>query len=323
VASVAHFFIILEEKHMNFRRVIAAIFAVCLGLLVVGCSNGTSKKDLEAQLEDMDEDEFEDAILEGAEKIDEQNEDSSESNLLNGMDPFEYLTVSYTGIAPYGEIELNTTNNSLSGVNFDADVTSGLSNGDIVTITATGSDISETEREFTVEGLPEYLRSIDDIDDDVMKKMQNQASNNFISDAATWSEGNSLHTPEFIGCYLLTVKDGFTASPYSKLYLIYKNTATVTGLKRDGDGETEEVGDETYYTYCEYDDIMILPDGTISVDLSSAQMCDNYIESDYGYWNFGMACFYYYSGYKELDSLFSACVTQQIANYDYVSTVTE
>jgi hypothetical protein len=68
---------------------------------------------------------------------------------------------------------------------------------------------------------------------------------------------------------------------------------------------------------------MILPDGTISVDLSSAQMCDNYIESDYGYWNFGMACFYYYSGYKELDSLFSACVTQQIANYDYVSTVTE
>ena len=98
-------------------------------------------------------------------------------------------------------------------------------------------------------------------------------------------------------------------------------TSNVTGLKRGGDGETQESGQETYYTYYHYSDIMLLEDGTCSVDLSNGYMTNNSIESDYGKNGFFGADFYRYKGYKDLDSMFNECVTKKISECNYESTV--
>ncbi|MDE6780652.1 MAG: hypothetical protein K2J40_04235 [Ruminococcus sp.] len=109
-------------------------------------------------------------------------------------------------------------------------------------------------------------------------------------------------------------------SPYNELYLVYKMSANVTGLKRHGDGQTQETGTEEYYTFYRYSDIVFLPDGTCSVDLSNGALTSNTIESDYGYYDL-IAIFYNYKGYNDLDSMFNECVTQKIDRYNYESTI--
>ena len=250
------------------------------------------------------------------------------------FDPFENLEVTFGGIAPNGSASLSGSIDDVPSLYFEADKTSGLKNGDVIKITLDcyGDDVksycleygkvpTELEKEVTVEGLSSYVSKIDEIPEDMQEKMKQQAIDSFNADSAGWAEGNSLENAEFLGYYFLTPKEGFYASSNNELYCVYKMTSNVTGLKRGGDGETQESGQETYYTYYHYSDIMLLEDGTCSVDLSNGYMTNNSIESDYGKNGFFGADFYRYKGYKDLDSMFNECVTKKISECNYESTV--
>ena len=69
-----------------------------------------------------------------------------------------------------------------------------------------------------------------------------------------------------------------------------------------------------------YEDLILLEDGTCSVDSNRYEMTYNTIESDYGRENF-IFNYYKYRGYKDLDSLFNDCVTKQLDKYEYESNV--
>ena len=248
------------------------------------------------------------------------------------FDPFEDISVIYDGFAPNGTASINTENNTGS-ISYELDKSTGLSNGDKITVTAStpygmdeyaqtyGKVFSSTEKEYTVEGLASYASSIDEISKDALNKMLSQANDSIQADCASWAEGNSLKSAEFIGYYFLKNKEGFEEEPYNELYCVYKNTANLKGYVRGGDGKTEETGEEVYYTYYHYSNIVVLPDGTCSFDLNSGNLANNRIESDYGYYGFIGAEFYTFNGYKDLDSMFNDCVTKKIAEYDYESTV--
>lgn len=250
------------------------------------------------------------------------------------FDPFENLEVTFSGIAPDGSANIKGSIDEVPSLYFDADKTSGLKNGDVIKITLDcyGDDIkdyclqygkvpSALEKEITVEGLSSYVSKIEEIPEDMQEKMKQQAMDSFNAESAGWAEGNSLASAECVGYYFLTPKEGFYTSSNNELYCVYKMTSNVKGLKRGGDGETEETGQETYYTYYRYTDIMLLEDGTCSVDLSDGNMASNTIESDYGTSGFFGANFYRYKGYKDLDSMFNECVTKKIAECNYESTV--
>lgn len=251
---------------------------------------------------------------------------------VDRFDPFENINVLFEGYAPNGKATIKN-NGGDGSINFELDKTSGLSNGDTVKVTAStpyemseyarryGKVFSTTEKEFTVDGLSRYASSLDDIPEDTKNKMRTQASDAIMAQAAGWVQGNKLKSSEFMGYYFLKNKEGFNKSPYNEVYCVYKNTAAMTGLKRGGDGKTQETGEEVYYTYYRYYDVMILPDGTCSLDLSKGSLTDNRIESDYGYTSFFSAVFYKFQGYKDLDSMFNDCVTKKIAEYDYENTV--
>jgi len=154
----------------------------------------------------------------------------------------------------------------------------------------------------------------------MQEKMLMQAEDSIKSDSAKWSEGNSLKSLDFMGFYFLASKDGFSQNPFNEIYCVYKVTANITGLKRGGDGEEKETGEETYYTHFKYSNIMLLDENTCSVDLSAGELTANRIESDYGYYNL-IATFYTFNGYKDLDSMFNTTITSKIDKYDYETTV--
>ena len=78
-----------------------------------------------------------------------------------------------------------------------------------------------------------------------------------------------------------------------------------------------------FYTYCRFKDIIVLADGTCSVDLTNYTMPTG--SAFLGMVN-GEAFTkgsYYYNGYEETDSLFNNCVTKNIEQYEYESSVAE
>ena len=256
------------------------------------------------------------------------------------FDPFENVTVNFSGMSPNGEASINKSGSSAGiDLSYTLDKNSGLKNGDEVTVSVSvyddmdieeyceskGKAISATEKTFTVEGLASYAQSMTDIPEDMKSKMLAQAED-AIKAKCIWDEYGTtgvLKSLEYLGDYYLTGKEGFDASPYNKIYCVYKGTVEFNALKRHGDGKTKEKGTASFYTYYYYDDIIIMPDKTCSLDLSSGSLASYSYETDYGYDNGWFPSFYSLHGKEDLDSMFNDCVTSQIEKYSYESTVEE
>ncbi len=291
--------------------------AVCMLTAVTGCENNERKS-----IDDITEEDLESAIAELDKNYGKKSESQSSEVEIKEIDPFEKLKVTFSGTYPYSHLQCE--GGSLA-VNYIPNTKSGIKNGDTIVINAELTDnekfsLTETEKEYTVEGLPSYAMSLDEIPDDMMEKMTVQANDALLANSARWESNVKLKTYDILGYYFLNAKDGISASPYNELYFVYNVTTDVTGLKRYGDGKTQETGVENYYTFYRYFDILFLPDGTCSVDLSKGWLTNNTIESDYGYENF-IPIFYRYNGYSDLDSMFTECITKNIEKYNYKSTV--
>ena len=228
------------------------------------------------------------------------------------VDPFEYLTVNFTGTSPMAEIAVKQNDDSpIRYIEYDISKQNGIKNGDTVKITVTGNyedqgiKLSATEKEYTCEGLPFYAAAIEDLNDDVINKMK--ANNEDIIDAFAASEWKDkmLKKKNFRGCYFITPKEGVDSDwgmVENRMYFVYKISTN-----------SKEVGD--FYWCTAYSNIMVLEDGTISYDKSEATI--NSI-CPYAY-DDGME----YYGYKDLDTLFNKVITAQIDKYQYQSTVEE
>lgn len=249
------------------------------------------------------------------------------------FDAFAGLKVDFSGISPQGNAVIVTDNISAEAKNlfFVLDKNSGLSNGDVVTVKINGADsynveyfvescgaIPESfEKEFQVEGLGEYVTELSQIPNDMMQKMDTQARDKLKAYvAANWGDAESFKNMQFLGNYFLTPKAGFVG--INKIYFIYRVTAT---------NESNPEGFDYYYYTC-YENLILLPDGTCSVDLSAAVVPEGDATYLFGepYSIRGEAFFsgkYWYKGYEDLDSLFNKHVTAKIDEYSYESTVEE
>lgn len=239
------------------------------------------------------------------------------------FDPFEYVQVTFDGIAPDGRMNYNVENSiPVSGLTFKADKTNGLSNGYVITITAEtyyndninevcleyGMLPSATEKQYTVEGLSSYALSLDDIPEDALKKLDEHAQDTLEAHvAAKWSDSETFNGMELLGNYFLTPKDTISAYNKNYIYFIYRVDAKNV--------DTEEPFSYYYYSY--YTDIMILDDGTCSFDLGT-------LVKPEGSMFFGSVSGeafakgdYYYTGYEDLDSLFNKQITSKIDSYKY------
>lgn len=234
------------------------------------------------------------------------------------FNPFEYIEVSFSGTAPDGQVNIIKNENieEMKSISFTTDKTYELSNGDNITITVNpintnsfveqfGTVLEKTEMSYVVEGLPYYVTDINDIPSELMEKMIKQGEDVFRADVARWwNNPEQLNSISMIGNYFLTLKPGMTqgwGSSANYLYVIYKISATNPNLEQDLE----------YYYYVAYDSIIMLGDGTCSVDTSKyASASNSFFAGNLSY-----------HGYESKESLFSNCVTKSIDMYEYTSSV--
>lgn len=244
---------------------------------------------------------------------------------VGAFNPFDYVKVSFSGASPNGSVTItpNYDKAEIQYVTFKADKTNGLKAGDTVTVSASisgsvdsfvekfGAILEKTEETYTVEGLAEYVSDVSDIPGDMYNKMDKQLQDVLTADFASW-ENETLKGMQLLGNYIITLKDGMSGSPNNYVYFVYKVTAE----------NDQSNGDFNYYWYGYYQDVMILQDGTCTVDLSSYTVpksglfASEIIKFD------GQRGYQYY-GFKDLDSLFNKHVVSKIEKYEYNKTIQE
>ncbi len=257
------------------------------------------------------------------------------------FDPFEGIEVVFEGVAPngYANVTGKADNSAAQNLSYRLDKQDGLSNGDTVTLTAYtsygdtveqcitqfGLIPSPLEKTYTVEGLDSYIRSLNDVSAESLKKMEEQAEDIYQAYVARdWDEeeGEKLKSLTYIGSYLLTNKntDEFGGVD-NALYLIYK--VQINNYYSNDDGETyNEVNDIYWYTM--YSDLLVDPDGVTTVDLSEYDTPNHRVtidsRVDSGWWS--TKAWEYY-GYSSLDDLYREVVTAQLAAYNHEEHIDE
>ena len=116
---------------------------------------------------------------------------------LTEIDPFVGLEMQYSGISPNGQAELQHTGNTsfFNTQDFCLDRSTGLKNGDVITVTVpedynpynvalSGYLLTQTEKTFTVEGLPEYLDTFSAIPANTLDYLQQETQDLILASAA-------------------------------------------------------------------------------------------------------------------------------------------
>lgn len=228
---------------------------------------------------------------------------------------FAGVEVKFEGLSPCVKAAVSTQNadNAIS-VRYTIDKNQNLKIGDTVVVTAEfdaekllkqGYIAEADTKEFVLSECDRYVTELADIPSEKVEKMNKQFEDAFRARVANrWKNKDSLKSIEYIGAYLLTEKEGFNGGTKNMYYGVYRISVS-----------TDEQ-EFSYYSYCQFKDIIILKDGTCSVDLTQYKMPSG-------------SSFYFkkgkltYEGYEELDSLFNNCVTKSIENYEYESGVKE
>lgn len=266
--------------------------------------------------------------LEDAYKIKLKYEDISETvtglKTAEPFDPFDDISVIFEGTAPNATVRIQRKDTALNALTYTADKTSGLNIGDEVTVTvgatygtveeycmSKGKIPSATEKKFTVDALPSYAMKLDEVPQESVEKMDTQAQETFQAYVAkNWMDnGSHFKGMSLVGNYFLYPKDSsMNLRTHNYLYFVYQ-------IDAEDLSNNNEIFSYYYYTY--YTDIMLLPDGTCSFDLSNSVSPKGF----YGGESFTIGGKYHYEGYQDLDTLFNKQVTSKIDQYAYESTI--
>lgn len=243
---------------------------------------------------------------------------------MEDYDPFNDISVSFSGISPNVSASIQKNNVKIEDLDFSVDKSENLRLGDTVTVTVVayyddpetlcmqeGKKLTATSKDYTVENVPKYASTVSEITPDMMNKMDQNAQDKLYADAASsWESEEKITEMTLIGNYFLTAKENADVYDYwsgesvmNRLYLVYKVSVQA--------GENPF----TYYYFTCYKNIIIMEDGTCSLDLSGAEIPDGRVASADGY--------YSYNGYAELDTLKYKTVTANLDKYIYEENITE
>ena len=226
------------------------------------------------------------------------------SNLeeIGKFDPFEGVTVNFSGIEPDGEAWMDYSGELLSREDFELDVPDGgLKNGDTVTVTLRNSDIdsyarslgkipSSTQKEYTVKGLDKYISKLSDVNESLLNDAKNNAEEIIRNEISGWSRDVKLDSIDYLGYYVQSMDD---FDDKNMLGVVYKLHSTISS-------DEEDAGVNQYYDV-RFRNVVINGSGDYEIDW------DNYytpidsfeIMFDYSYGKYSFT----YTGYSTLDGL--------------------
>lgn len=316
-------------KKTVLKRVAALVCALSLCFAMASCG----KKDPE----DISESEANAAL----EQMDGKKNPTPPKDGQEAVDPFETLSVDFSGVAPNGYVILKDNNerfrygNALEGYEsvfeFKADKNDGLKNGDVIKVTVSlrrdqgNLYLSQTEKEYTVEGLNSYVDKISDIPESTMEALKKQAEDMFTAEQAKWSEKCKPTGKEFMGCYLLKQKQDNNMTRKNMLYLVYKLSLKATGVDTKDTSSPEKTVDVEYYSYECLKDVSLKPDGSCSAESTSYEGCGKKTNAPVGKYDefWGTVDSYEFYGYDSIESMYKDVVAANAGDYTSESTVND
>lgn len=233
------------------------------------------------------------------------------------FDPFENLKVTFSGVEPNGEADIEYDGDMLSEYDFSCDKTSGLKNGDKIKVSLTedagyyvdqyNKAPSVLEKEYKVKNLGKYLSKIKEVDTDGMNSARAKAQKSISDMIDYWSEDVTLDKVSYAGDYLQVAKDSddYTKNYYGVIYQINAH------IQPDG-GQRKDV--VTYYSM-KFENVIVGGDGKCEIDLD---------EYDVPYDDFSVEVIsgdsysdkYWFDGYQTLEKLKKNCVDEAADEFD-------
>lgn len=255
-------------------------------------------------------------------KYSDETVDVSGLEKIKTFDPFENLTLTYSGISPNGTVAISYTGDVLDEDEFYCDTDSGLSNGDVITVYLNSDDMeyyvenykmipSETEKEYTVEGLDKYASSVKDISKEMIAAMKKQAESVVTEYTAKMGSDCTVDSVAFVGDYLENCKNDNYADKQNCYGDVYKIKLHVKPSE-----DYKAVKMVEYYDV-QFHNIVVKGNGECEADLSDyytpgedfSKDC-YYGPEDYDYYT------YYFDGFETLDDVKNARVDSVAADYD-------
>lgn len=220
-----------------------------------------------------------------------------ESTPVSAEDLLDAATITYEGVAPYAEAVLDTSENPYSGfVGYHLENGYDLENGDTIELSLSVDETyaenegyvvigaGETTKLITVEDLPQYAATYDDITDETLEKIKKQSLDVVEAWKADATYNCTFSATEPQRAVFLSLKDPENnSSEVNRVLFIYKTV------------KTNRYGSENIYLATELDGVIKNSDGTNQVDLSEIYVEDN--EETY-------------------DELYNYCVKKRLAEYN-------
>lgn len=233
------------------------------------------------------------------------------------FDPFKNLKVTFSGVEPNGEANIEYNGDMLSEYDFTCDKTSGLKNGDKIKISLTedagyyvdqyNKAPSVLEKEYKVKNLGKYLSKIKEVDTDGMNSARAKAQKSISDMVDYWSEDVTLDKVSYAGDYLQVAKDSddYTKNYYGVIYQINAH------IQPDG-GQRKDV--VSYYSM-KFENVIVGGDGKCEIDLDEYDVPydDFSVEVTSGDLSSGS---YSFDGYQTLEELKKNYVDEVADEFD-------
>ena len=233
------------------------------------------------------------------------------------FDPFKNLKVTFSGVEPNGEADIEYNGDMLSEYDFTCDKTSGLKNGDKIKISLTedagyyvdqyNKAPSVLEKEYKVKNLGRYLSKIKEVDTDGMNSARAKAQKSISDMVDYWSEDVTLDKVSYAGDYLQVAKDSddYTKNYYGVIYQINAH------IQPDG-GQRKDV--VSYYSM-KFENVIVGGDGKCEIDLDEYDVPydDFSVEVTSGDLSSGS---YSFDGYQTLEELKKNYVDEVADEFD-------
>ncbi len=236
---------------------------------------------------------------------------------IQEIDPFEDLEIHFEGTSPNAYITVQnkaTLNEAMNYVWFETDKYDGYKLGDTVTIRVEGYDeasfislygvkFSQTEKDYTVEGVEAYITENAPLDEAALSAMK-QASEGYISEYfedTGRAEYISASDVNYEGYYLLTNKADQVWYGYNKIYMIF--SVNVKSIESKKQFKPTKV-----YMPIEYTDLKKNANGSYDID-TTYKMILGSTDLKFGFWQT-------VSGYTDQETMKSELIDAEAATYD-------
>lgn len=246
---------------------------------------------------------------------------------LETFDPFEKISVEFSGYAPYANASLKKSLESgdvgYRDFTYQMDKYSNLSNGDVVTVTVSNSAADFTQhcietygmipgaltKEFVVSGCAEYVTDAEEIPAEAMTAISEHIQSILAEKTTGWVFPESFCGMTFMGNVFATAKEGSYAGDENVLYFLYKV-----------DIDSVRDGAFSYYYYGSIENLMFDENGTLVYDLADVVVP----KSSSGWFTSGTYfeyCNLIYDGYLTYDELYADKLQPLLEQYTVTDTV--